>query len=141
MVLIAGMLPLATALDSTGGVQLVVDAVVRVFGGAAASTFRARLGEYIEFLDAWQRPLSGLKAFIDLVTRPATFLLLICALGTLLITTGSMDPVALLPFLLLGTTFGARLLGVGYGLSGLRTGLLAARRMQVTLDQAELGAA
>ncbi|HRN30074.1 MAG TPA: ABC transporter ATP-binding protein, partial [Terrimesophilobacter sp.] len=115
--------------------------VVRVFGGAAASTFRARLGEYIEFLDAWQRPLSGLKAFIDLVTRPATFLLLICALGTLLITTGSMDPVALLPFLLLGTTFGARLLGVGYGLSGLRTGLLAARRIQVTLDEAELGAA
>src|SRR5690606_119284 len=34
VVLIAGMLPLATALDSTGGVQLVVDAVVRVFGGS-----------------------------------------------------------------------------------------------------------
>ncbi|KAG4077985.1 hypothetical protein HA402_015703 [Bradysia odoriphaga] len=112
--------------------------VIRVFGGAAASTFRRRLGEYIRFLDDWQRPLSGQKLFIDMVTRPATFLLLICALGTVLITTGSMQPVSLLPFLLLGTTFGARLMGIGYGLSGLRSGLLAARRIQVTLDDAEL---
>lgn len=114
--------------------------VIRVFGGAAASTFHARLGEYIRFLNDWQRPLSGQKAFIDLVTRPATFLLLICALGTLLITSGSMHPVAILPFLFLGTTFGARLLGIGYGLSGLRGGLLAARRIQIALDESELTA-
>lgn len=112
--------------------------VIRVFGGAASSTFRARLGEYIAFLRDWQAPLTGQKTFIDLATRPATFLLLICALGTLLITTGSMAPVTLLPFLLLGTTFGARLLGIGYGLGGLRTGFLAARRIQVTLDEREL---
>jgi ATP-binding cassette subfamily B protein IrtA len=115
--------------------------VIRVFGGAAASTFRARLGEYIAFLRDWQAPLTGQKTFIDLVTRPATFLLLICAFGTLLIATGSMAPAALLPFLLLGTTFGARLLGIGYGLSGLRTGFLAARRIQVALDERELDTA
>jgi len=34
VVLIAGMLPLATALESTGGVKLLADAAVRVFGGA-----------------------------------------------------------------------------------------------------------
>ncbi|MFT4157114.1 MAG: ATP-binding cassette domain-containing protein [Microbacterium sp.] len=112
--------------------------VIRVFGGAAASAFRSRLSEYIRFLDGWQRPLSGQKLFSDMVTRPATFLLLICGLGTVLITAGAMDPVSLLPFLLLGTTFGARLLGIGYGLAGLRTGLLAARRIQVTLDDDEL---
>ncbi|MGO2097157.1 MAG: ABC transporter ATP-binding protein/permease [Candidatus Microbacterium stercoravium] len=112
--------------------------VIRVFGGTAASRFRARLDEYIEFLRRWQQPLSGQKAFIDLATRPTTFLLLICGLGTLLIAAGAMDPVALLPFLFLGTTFGARLLGIGYGLSGLRTGLLAARRIQVALDEQEL---
>ena len=111
--------------------------VIRVFGGATASTFRTRLGEYIDFLRGWQQPMIGQKTFIDLVTRPGTFLLLICALGTLLITAGSLDPVNLLPFLLLGTTFGARLLGIGYGLSGLRTGLLAARNIQVALDEPE----
>ncbi|MFF0488031.1 ABC transporter ATP-binding protein/permease [Nocardia sp. NPDC004068] len=112
--------------------------VIRVFGGAAASPFRARLGEYIRFLDDWQRPFTGKKTLIDLATRPATFLLLITGFGTLFVTSGGMRPVTLLPFLLLGTTFGARLLGVGYGLGGLRTGLLAARRLQVTLDEPEL---
>lgn len=120
------------------GAYLEGQPVIRVFGGAAASTFRARLAEYVAFLDGWQRPLSGQKAFIDLVTRPATFLLLICVVGALRVTVGGMDPVSFLPFLLLGTTFGSRLLGVGYGLSGLRTGLLAARRIQVTLDEREL---
>lgn len=124
----------AEQMNVEAGAYLEGQPVVRVFGGAAASRFRAQLGEYIRFLGDWQRPLSGHKVFIDLVTRPATFLLLICALGTLLVTAGTMDPVTLLPFLLLGTTFGARLLGVGYGLSGLRAGLLAARRIQNALD-------
>jgi ATP-binding cassette subfamily B protein IrtA len=44
-----------------------------------------------------------------------------------------------LPFLLLGTTFGARLLGIAYGLGGIRAGLLAGRRLQIALDEAELG--
>lgn len=128
----------AERMNVEAGAYLEGQPVIRVFGGAAGSTFRARLSEYIGFLGDWQRPLSGQKAFIDLVTRPATFLLLICALGTVLITAGQMEPVALLPFLLLGTTFGARLMGIGYGLSGLRTGLLAARRIQVALEEPEL---
>lgn len=109
--------------------------VIRVFGGATASTFRARLDDYITFLNDWQRPFTGQKTVMDLATRPSTFLLLIVALGTLLVTSERMDPVSLLPFLFLGTTFGARLLGIGYGLSGLRDGLMAARRIQVALDE------
>lgn len=58
---------------------------------------------------------------MDLATRPATFLWLIAATGTLLVATHRMDPVNLLPFMFLGTTFGARLLGIAYGLGGLRT--------------------
>jgi ATP-binding cassette subfamily B protein IrtA len=49
-----------------------------------------------------------------------------------------MDAVNLLPFLLLGTTFGARLLGIAYGLGGIRAGMLAARRLQNALDEPEL---
>ncbi|WP_108834318.1 ABC transporter ATP-binding protein/permease [Actinomyces sp. Marseille-P3109] len=128
----------AERMSVEAGAYLEGQPVIRVFGGAAASTFRARLGEYIEFLRAWQQPLIGQRTFIDLVTRPGTFLLLICTLGTLLITTGSMKAVNLLPFLLLGTLFGARLLGIGYGISGLRGGLTAARRIQVALDETEL---
>ncbi|MDN5815641.1 ABC transporter ATP-binding protein, partial [Yaniella sp.] len=128
----------AERMNSEAGSYLEGQPVVRVFGGATASTFHNRLSQYIAFLNDWQRPFNGQKSLMDLATRPATFLLLITSFGTLFITTGSMEPVALLPFLFLGTTFGGRLLGIGYGVSGLRTGLLAAKRVQLVLDAREL---
>ncbi|QNG21601.1 ATP-binding cassette domain-containing protein [Rhodococcus triatomae] len=112
--------------------------VIRVFGGSAASPFRRSLDDYIRFLDEWQRPFVGKKSAMDLITRPVTFLWLIAVVGTALVASGRLDPVDLLPFLFLGTTFGARLLGIGYGLSGLREGRLAARNIQVALDETEL---
>lgn len=128
----------AETMSGEAGAYLEGQPVIRVFGGAAASSFRRRLDEYVDFLVAWQRPLAGKKTFMDLVTRPSTFLWLIAAVGTLLVVAGRMDPVNLLPFLLLGTTFGARLLGIAYGLGGIRAGMLAARRLQNTLDEPEL---
>lgn len=128
----------AETMSGEAGAYLEGQPVIRVFGGAAASSFRRRLDEYVGFLVAWQRPLAGKKTFMDLVTRPATFLWLIAVTGTLLVVAGRMNPVDLLPFLLLGTTFGARLLGIAYGLGGIRAGMLAARRLQNTLDEADL---
>ncbi len=120
------------------GAYLEGQPVVRVFGGAAASTFRRRLEEYIDFLVDWQRPFVGKKTLMDLVTRPSAFLWLIMAVGTPLVVAGWTDPVNLLPFLFLGTTFGARLLGIAYGLGGIQGGMLAARRIQSALDENEL---
>ena len=115
--------------------------VIRVFGGATASAFRTKLTEYVRFLSDWQRPFSGKKTLIDLVNRPATYLVVIIVFGTLFVTSGSMSSIDLLPFLLLGTTFGARLLSIGYGLGGIREGAVAARRIQVALDEPELATA
>lgn len=112
--------------------------VIRVFGGAAASSFRRNLDDYVEFLNNWQRPFIGKKTFMDLVTRPSTFLWLIAAAGTLFVVSGAMRPATLLPFLVLGTTFGTRLLGIGYGFGGLRGGMDAARRIAIALDETEL---
>lgn len=128
----------AERMSGEAGAYLEGQPVVRVFGGAASSSFRRRLDDYIGFLVAWQRPFTGKKSLMDLVTRPGTFLWLIAVVGTPMIVAGAMNPVDLLPFLLLGTTFGVRLLGIGYGLSGIRGGMLAARRIQSTLDEAEL---
>ncbi|OBK12640.1 ABC transporter ATP-binding protein/permease [Mycobacterium asiaticum] len=128
----------AEKMSTEAGAYLEGQPVIRVFGGAAASTFRRRLDEYIGFLVAWQRPLAGKKTMMDLATRPSTFLWLIVTAGTLLVTTHRMDPVDLLPFLLLGTTFGTRLLGIGYGIGGIRGGMLAARRLQIALAEPEL---
>ncbi|BBX05501.1 ABC transporter ATP-binding protein/permease [Mycolicibacterium aichiense] len=112
--------------------------VIRVFGGAASSSFRRRLDGYIVFLNEWQRPFIGKKTFMDLVTRPSTFLWLIVTAGTAFVAAGWTAPTALLPFLLLGTTFGSRLLGIAYGLGGIREGTQAARRIAVTIDETEL---
>ena len=128
----------AEKMNGEAGAYLEGQPVIRVFGGAAASSFRRRLDEYVGFLIDWQRPLAGKKTLMDLATRPATFLWLIAVTGTLLVVTGQMNPVNLLPFLLLGTTFGARLLNIAYGLGGIRAGLLAARRLQITLDEPDL---
>ncbi|MCV7260113.1 ABC transporter ATP-binding protein/permease [Mycobacterium shimoidei] len=128
----------AERMSGEAGAYLEGQQVIRVFGGAAASSFRRRLDEYVGFLVGWQRPLANKKTFMDLVTRPSTFLWVIAVSGTLLVVSGRMDPVNLLPFLLLGTTFGSRLLGIAYGLGGIRAGMLAARRLQITLDEPEL---
>jgi ATP-binding cassette, subfamily B, bacterial IrtA/YbtP len=128
----------AERMNGEAGAYLEGQPVIRVFGGAAASSFRRRLDGYIGFLVAWQRPLAGKKTAMDLTTRPSTFLWLIATAGTLLVVTHRMDPVNLLPFLLLGTTFGVRLLGIAYGLGGIRTGMLAARRLQIALDEPDL---
>lgn len=128
----------AETMNGEAGAYLEGQPVIRVFGGAAASSFRRRLDDYIGFLVAWQRPLAGKKTLMDLTTRPATFLWLIAATGTLLVVNGSTDPVNLLPFMFLGTTFGTRLLGIAYGLGGIRAGMLAARRLQTALDEPEL---
>ncbi|WP_181777524.1 ABC transporter ATP-binding protein/permease [Amycolatopsis pittospori] len=128
----------AERMAGEAGAYLEGQPVIRVFGGAAASSFRRRLDEYIAFLGDWQRPLTGKKTMLDFATRPATFLLLITGVGTLMVVGGGVEPVTLIPFLLLGTSFGARLLGIGYGLGGVREGMLAARRIQVVLDEPEL---
>src|SRR3984885_4463716 len=128
----------AEKMSGEAGAYLEGQLVIRVFGGAAASSFRHRLDEYIRFLVDWQRPLAGKKTLMDLATRPATFLWLIAVTGTLLVVTHRMDPANLLPFLLLGTTFGARLLNIAYGLGGIRAGMTAARRLQIPPDEPEL---
>ncbi|GAY14090.1 ABC transporter ATP-binding protein/permease [Mycobacterium sp. shizuoka-1] len=112
--------------------------VIRIFGGAAASSFRRRLDDYLVFLNDWQRPFIGKKTFMDLVTRPTTFLWLIVTAGTGFVLAGWTSPTTLLPFLVLGTTFGSRLLGIAYGLGGIREGTQAARRIAVVLDEDEL---
>ena len=112
--------------------------VIRVFGGAAASSFRRRLDEYIDFINVWQKPFIGKKTFMDITTRPSTFLWLIAFAGTLFVVSGAMEPLTLLPFLILGTTFGTRLLGMAFGFAGLREGMQAARRVASTLDEDEL---
>lgn len=112
-------------------------AVVRVFGGNGRD-LRAVLDGQAMFLNGWQRPMAGRKVLSQLAIQPPTFLLLIVAGGMWRIGTGGMTPADILPFIFLGTAFGAQIMAVAYGLVPLREGRLAARRIGVLLEEKEL---
>ena len=128
----------ADHLNGEAATYLDAQPVIRTFGGTMASRFRRTLEDYIEFLKGWQGPFIKAKTLMDLVTRPTTFLWLIVAVGTWFVVTDRINAIDLLPFLFLGTTFGARLLGIGYGIGGIRTGTIAARDIQDVLEEPEL---
>ncbi|NUT43699.1 MAG: ATP-binding cassette domain-containing protein [Thermoactinospora sp.] len=113
-------------------------AVVRAYDAGPAGGFHATLAERARFLDAWQRPLSGRKTLVELVTRPLTSLLLIIVAGGLMLAGGLLTTADLLPFLLLGVTFGSRLLAAAYGMGSVREAQAAARRIGLLLDEPEL---
>ncbi|GAA4084139.1 ABC transporter ATP-binding protein/permease [Nonomuraea soli] len=111
--------------------------VVRTYDAGPAGGFRATLAERARFLDGWQRPLTSRKVLIDLVTRPMTILLLIVVVGG---AAGLVRGPDLLPFLVLGVTFGGRLLAVAYGMGSVRESMDAARRIGLLLAEPELTA-
>ena len=78
------------------------------------------------------------KATAALLTDAATFLWIVVVVGGLMITTDHLAAADLLPFLLLGTTFGPRLLGLAYGMVGVRDAREAAKRIGLTLTEPEL---
>ncbi|MCB0978328.1 MAG: ATP-binding cassette domain-containing protein, partial [Acidimicrobiales bacterium] len=128
----------ARRMDGEAGGYLDSLPVVRVYGGAERSRFGRSVEEYTGFLASWQRPFVSKKATAALVTDPITFLWLIVVGGGLLVMSERVDPADLLPFLLLGTTFGPRLLGLAYGMVGVRDAREAAKRIGLTLTEAEL---
>ncbi|NRQ39485.1 ATP-binding cassette domain-containing protein [Nonomuraea sp. NN258] len=113
-------------------------AVVRTYDAGPAGGFRATLAERARFLDAWQRPLSSRKTVVELVTRPLTSLLLIIVAGGLMVSGGLLATTDLLPFLLLGVTFGSQLMAAAYGMGSVREALAAAQRIGLLLDEPEL---
>lgn len=111
--------------------------VVRVFGGDGRQLRQALSGQ-LSFLNNWQRPMAAAKALSQIVIQPSTFLLLIVSIGMLKISYGGMTVAELLPFIFLGTTFGAQILAVLYGLTPIREGRAAAQRIGVLLEEREL---
>lgn len=111
--------------------------VVRVFGGDGRQIRQALNGQ-LSFLNNWQRPMAAAKALSQIVIQPSTFLLLIVSVGMLKISYGGMTIAELLPFIFLGTTFGAQILAMLYGLAPIREGRGAALRIGVLLEEKEL---
>lgn len=111
--------------------------VVRVFGGNGQA-LRDVLRSQADFVNGWQRPMASRKIASQLAVQPPTFLLLITAAGCWRILSGAMTPTELLPFLFLGTAFGAQIMSVMYGFVPMREAKQAAARIGALLEEAEL---
>lgn len=96
--------------------------VSRVFGDASTSDLPGRLRSLSAFIKDWQHATIDTKSVILQLNRPTTSMVVVAIAGTALVATGSMDAVAILPFLILGTSFGDRLLAASFAIGGLREG-------------------
>lgn len=78
--------------------------VVKSFGqtGRSHQRYRDETGTFAKFFGDWMRATAIPQTLIDLVTAPIVVLVYLTGIGALLVTSGSLAPVDLLPALLLG---------------------------------------
>lgn len=110
----------------------------RIFGDDATINLPRRLSELRAFLTAWQLETINAKSASIQLNRPLTVMVLLSVAGTALITTGLMPAADLLPFLVLGTSFGNRLLSISYAANGLQAGMTAKTALELMLASPEL---
>jgi ATP-binding cassette subfamily B protein IrtA len=113
-------------------------AVVRTYGDDGASRLRETLQGYTAFIDGWQGPLGTKKAVAAMITRPSTFTWVIATAGTALLTLGTLSAATLVTFLVLGVTFGPKLLSAAYGAAAYRESTAAAQRIGLALSAPDL---
>lgn len=115
-------------------------AVVKAFGGGdrAHRRFRTAVDEFADTFLRWARGLSPIAAGMQLVLSPPFVLLVILVGGAFLITGGSLAPVDLLPFLLLGLGLTAPVAALGHGFDDLQAAGRAVGRIRAVLAVAPL---
>ncbi|GGL17548.1 ABC transporter ATP-binding protein [Nocardia jinanensis] len=111
-------------------------AVVKAFGGGdrAHHRFRWAVDEFADTFLRWARGLSPVAAGMQLALSPPFVLLVVLLGGTILITSGGMAAVDLLPFLLLGLGLTAPVAALGHGFDDMQAAGRAVSRIRDVLD-------
>ena len=114
--------------------------VVRAFGRArkAHSTFQRAVDKTADSLLAWKVPMTKLQSASEIMLTPVLLMLVVVVAGLGFADLGWMDPIDILPFLLLGIGLGSALLGIGFGGTALRQGAAAAVRLHELQQTPEL---
>ncbi|MFH8409806.1 ABC transporter ATP-binding protein [Streptomyces sp. NPDC018019] len=114
--------------------------VVKAFGGAgrAHRAFIEAADDFADYFLGWVRGVAALGALASLALSPTFVLVVILTGGTALITTDTMPPADLLPFLLLGLGLTAPVAALGHGLDDVQAAQRAAGRIQELLRVAPL---
>ena len=113
-------------------------AVSRVFGDDSTVNLPRELQEMGDYLITWQRSTLDSKLNSTQMTKPMSIMALLLLVGTGLVVSGIMPAENIIPFLILGTSFGDRLLAVSYSANGIREGLNAKKSLELLLTTPEL---
>ncbi|WP_420880672.1 ABC transporter ATP-binding protein [Rhodococcus sp. (in: high G+C Gram-positive bacteria)] len=114
--------------------------VVKAFGGAgrAHRRFRATTDEFVDSFLKMVRGLSGVAAAMQVALSPPFVLLVVLIGGAALITSGTMPPAGLLPFLLLGLGLTAPVAALGHGFDDMQAARRAVGRIRDVLAETPL---
>ncbi|WP_280369772.1 ABC transporter ATP-binding protein [Nocardia wallacei] len=116
--------------------------VVRAFGQArkAHNTFQEAVDKTAASLLAWKTPMTRLQSGAEILLTPLFLMLVVVVAGLGFVELDWIQPVDILPFLLLGIGLGSALLGIGFGGQALREGAAAALRLHELQQTPELAA-
>lgn len=118
-------------------------AVVRAFGEPrkAHARYQEAVDGYSDFFRAWTVPMLRIEAAATALLAPPFVMVLVLSAGLLLLSSGTIAPVTILPFLLLGLGLGGSVLTLGYGAQALRQAATAAERLHGLEQTPELAVA
>ncbi|MFJ6612657.1 ABC transporter ATP-binding protein [Streptomyces sp. NPDC091289] len=110
--------------------------VVKAFGGSARAhgKFLTAVDDFVGTFFRWVRGMSLVAAGMQLALSPPFVLLVVLIGGTSLITSGSLAPADLLPFLLLGLGLTAPVAALGHGFDDMQAAGRAVGRIKDVLD-------
>lgn len=112
--------------------------VSRIFGDNATVNLPRQLRNMGSFLIDWQRSTLSTKLNSLELMKPLSIITLLALAGSVFVAWGIMPATHLIPFLILGPSFGDRLLAVSYAANGLREGLSAKNGLDLLLTTPEL---
>ena len=99
------------------------------------------LSEAGDFIADWQMRTGPVKIIAVMLNRPTTVLGLLLVSAYLMMIPGWVNAAELLPFLILGTSFGGQLLGISTSIGALMASLQARDALETFLGTPELAAA
>ncbi|MFH9115621.1 ABC transporter ATP-binding protein [Streptomyces globisporus] len=110
--------------------------VVKAFGGSerAHGKFLTAVDDFVGTFFRWVRGMSLVAAGMQLALSPPFVLLVVLTGGTSMITSGSLAPADLLPFLLLGLGLTAPVAALGHGFDDMQAAGRAVGRIKEVLD-------
>lgn len=112
--------------------------VSRVYGDRAIVDIDSVLNSQGDFITDWQRDTGPTKIVAVMINRPTSVLGVLVLAGFAMLVPGWISPADLIPFLILGTSFGGQLLGISMAAYGMVQAFESKAGLELLLNTPEL---